>query len=242
MSGKVTEIRLTFQSFLVVSQIKGIHENAIEMKSFQQGSFSHETTQRSRPSLTDSLQPIQVNIRKQHFGQRRCFFHSFLFQVVRNLQIDRQIAIGIGQSGRSHFGCSNENTIALELSKENAHRFFNGQFVSLECNFWLEWFFVGIVNTREMFQFSRFDSRILSFWIALHEFIDWHVQEYFVKGNSLILVSFAHFISITSVGRNETHQCNDSRITKQRCQFSGTSDRFRTIGFAKSQISIQARS
>mmetsp|Transcript_10621 Transcript_10621/g.19827 ORF Transcript_10621/g.19827 Transcript_10621/m.19827 type:complete len:221 (+) Transcript_10621:1564-2226(+) len=80
---EMTKVCTNFMTIGISSHIKRINENRIEMKSLQQRSLPHESLERTRPSLSNDLQPVQINIRKKHLGKCLCLCHPFTLKMCR---------------------------------------------------------------------------------------------------------------------------------------------------------------
>mmetsp|Transcript_13154 Transcript_13154/g.27288 ORF Transcript_13154/g.27288 Transcript_13154/m.27288 type:complete len:213 (+) Transcript_13154:323-961(+) len=211
------------------------------MQSFQQGSFSHESLERTSPSFTNSLEPIQFHIGDQYLWQGFGFRSTLRLELGRNMKVHNNITIRIGQARRRNFGCAKQDSVTFETTKQLIDRLFQFLFMCFQDNFGVGRFFVGVVNASEMLQFSSSHIRVLSLGIALFQFLARDIQKDFIKGQSLFFMTLSHRVAILLIGRNETHQGNDSRIGKEGGQLSRSTHRFGSIILGKAQIAIDSR-
>mmetsp|Transcript_7292 Transcript_7292/g.11479 ORF Transcript_7292/g.11479 Transcript_7292/m.11479 type:complete len:454 (-) Transcript_7292:2075-3436(-) len=190
---------------LIIRQVEWIDQNGIEMKHFQQSPLPHESLQGGSPTFTNHLQPIQVQISNENLWQSLRLCHPFLPQMSRNMQINLLIPIRIGQSRRCQLGRTLQNPIHLQPTEQNIRTLFNFQLVSFQCNLRMQRWFIRVINTGKMFQFSTLHTSILSLWITLLQLIDGNIQKDFIKGNTLLFMSLPYCIPITTVGTNQPH-------------------------------------
>mmetsp|Transcript_12774 Transcript_12774/g.19307 ORF Transcript_12774/g.19307 Transcript_12774/m.19307 type:complete len:452 (+) Transcript_12774:1276-2631(+) len=226
--GKVAKVRLFLVDHGVSSQIIRIDEDGVEMKRLQQSTFSHETGQRSSPAFTNHLKPVQINIGNAHLGQSLSLRTALLTQMSRNVTIDPQISIGIWQRRRKLRGAL-QDTIPLKTREQLIGRLFNGHLVCLKGNFRIQRLFIRIINTGKVLELTALHTRVLTLGIALLQLIHRNIQKHLVKRNALILVTFAHSITIGTVWTDQTNERNGTTIRKQRGNLTGTTHAFLTI-------------
>mmetsp|Transcript_25483 Transcript_25483/g.37793 ORF Transcript_25483/g.37793 Transcript_25483/m.37793 type:complete len:233 (-) Transcript_25483:835-1533(-) len=211
------------------------------MNRFQQSPFPHESLERRSPPFSNHLKPIQINIGNQYLGERLSLLLPFNFQMIRNVQVDNFISVGVGKTGWRQFRRPLKDPITFQHFEQHIRTLLNLEFMSLESNLRLQWFLIRIINTCKMFQFSRFDSGILTLWIPLFQFLHWNIQEYFIKRDPLFFMPLPHLIPITSIRTNQANKSNHPRIRKQGGNLPRPPNGFRPISFTKGQITIQSR-
>mmetsp|Transcript_4473 Transcript_4473/g.12915 ORF Transcript_4473/g.12915 Transcript_4473/m.12915 type:complete len:775 (+) Transcript_4473:4268-6592(+) len=238
--GKVVEIGLGLESELVSGNVERIDQDTVEVKGLQQSSFPHESLERGRPSLTNGLQPVQINVRDEHLRETLGFQRASRLFVGWNVQVYDFVTVGIGQARGCHLGCSHQDAIHLQSLEQLCNRFFDLQFVRLECDLRFEGFFVGVIDAGKVLEFPGLDPGVLSLGISRKELLDRNVQKYLVKGDSLVLVALSHLVAVLAVGTDEADQGNDTTVRKQRRQLSGTTDRFGPVPLGESQVAVQS--
>mmetsp|Transcript_20108 Transcript_20108/g.43300 ORF Transcript_20108/g.43300 Transcript_20108/m.43300 type:complete len:300 (-) Transcript_20108:52-951(-) len=112
--------------------------------------------------------------------------------------------------------------------------------MSLDNNFRIWRCFVRVIDASKMLQLSGGDIGVLSLGVALLQFFNWNVQKDFIEWQALLFVPLPHSVAIGLVGGNESHQRNDTGIGKQRCKFSRSTNRFRSIRFGETQVAIDS--
>mmetsp|Transcript_10344 Transcript_10344/g.17120 ORF Transcript_10344/g.17120 Transcript_10344/m.17120 type:complete len:378 (-) Transcript_10344:713-1846(-) len=239
---KLFKVGSTRVRILIIRQIEWIDQNGIEMKHFQQSPLPHKSLQGGSPTFTNHLQPIQIQISNKNLGQSLRLCHPFLPQMSWNMQINLLIPIRIRQSRRCQLGSTLQNPIHFQPTKQNICTLFNFQLVRFQRNLRMQGWFIRVINTSKMFQFSTLHTGILSLRITFLQLLHRNIQKDFIKGNALLLMSFPHRISISTVRTNQPHKRNDPTIGKQCRNLPRPTDRLGPISLTKCQITINPRS
>mmetsp|Transcript_28426 Transcript_28426/g.59660 ORF Transcript_28426/g.59660 Transcript_28426/m.59660 type:complete len:725 (-) Transcript_28426:86-2260(-) len=226
---------------LVIGEVERIDEDGVEVKDFQQSSLAHESLERAGPAFANDLEPVQVQIGDEYFGEGFRLGHLGLPLIGGNVQINLLVAVGVGQSGRSQLGCPFQNAIHLQTAEQNIGTLLDLQLVRFQRDLRIERRFIRIIDASEMLQLAALHPGILSFGIPLLQLVHGNIQEDLVKGNALILVPLPHRIPISPIRTNQPHQRDDPAIRKQRGNLPGPPHALRPIGLAERQIPIDPR-
>mmetsp|Transcript_3943 Transcript_3943/g.8698 ORF Transcript_3943/g.8698 Transcript_3943/m.8698 type:complete len:753 (+) Transcript_3943:855-3113(+) len=238
MGLKIGKVGRASVNALILCQVERINKDGIEMQHFQKGSLPHESLEGSGPSLSDHLKPVEIQIGDEHLRQALGLLLSGSLQMFRHVQVDHLISIGVGESRWGYLRRTLQNTIHLQSSEQNIRGLFNLQLVRLQRNLRIGGRLVRIINARKVLELPALHARVLSLGIALLQLVHGNVQENFVKGNALILVTLAHGVAITAVGGDESHEGDDAGVGEEGGDLARAADGFGAIGLAEGEVAV----
>ena len=238
--GKAAEIGRLLVDPRIAGQIVRIDEEGVEVQRLQQCALAHESRQRGGPALADDLEPVQIDVGDAHLGQRLGLGAALRPQMMGNVPVDPQIAIGVGQRGRK-LRRALQHAVPLEALEQKVRRLLDGHLVRLQDDLRMQRFLVRIVDAGEVFELAALDAGVLALGVALLQFVHRNVQKHLVKRDALILVASAHGIAVGAVRADQAHQGDGAAVGEQRGDLARPPHALLAVRLAEAQIAVQPR-
>mmetsp|Transcript_697 Transcript_697/g.1606 ORF Transcript_697/g.1606 Transcript_697/m.1606 type:complete len:222 (-) Transcript_697:361-1026(-) len=134
----------------VVRQVERVHEDGIEVQHLQERALPHESLEGGGPALADDLEPVQVEVGDQDLRQPLRLGPALGLEMLRHVQVDHLVPIGVRQSRRTELRRPLQNAVHLQPPKEDVRALLDLQLVRPQRDLRLHRRLVRIVDTSKM--------------------------------------------------------------------------------------------